>query len=219
MPVQKKSLQLFDNKKKKRKFVSNAVARNQKATVIDDINLSVTRTRGLLLYGADGITDTDDILYGKKQNKQDAEEVAGSENTDDKKNEIITEMYDDETKLAPMDDMIRNMMGYLTRGGSLFTDPYQDELDVNRPDPSNSSDSNPTEIQSTSVKTSGRGAASWDPRLMRVDAFVTSASGANATQIPFSSETAASAYYEQVFNIEIGAIEESGRGNADPYTT
>lgn len=55
---------------------------------------------------------------------------------------------------------------------------------------------------------------------MRVDAWVKANDGAaNAMLIPFSSETAASAYYNQVFNIEIGAIEESGKGNADPYTT
>lgn len=145
MPVQKKSLQIFDNKKKRRIFMSSVVKRNQKATEIDDINLSVSRTRGLLLYGASEITDTDEILYGNN-NKQDAEEIAGSDNTDDKKNDFITDLFYDQDKLAPMDDMIRNMMGYLTRGGSLFTDSGQNVLNVNRPNPSNSGDSNPSEI-------------------------------------------------------------------------
>lgn len=121
MPVQKKSLQLFDQKRRRRDFTSSAVKRNKKAAVIDDVHLSMSRTRNLLLYGASEITDTNDILYGKK--KDDAEEIAESEQSDDKKNEQITDIMFDSEKLPAMDQNIRNMVNYMTMGGSLFTDP------------------------------------------------------------------------------------------------
>lgn len=55
-----------------------------------------------------------------------------------------------------------------------------------------------------------RHAAAWDPRLIRIDGFLaTQKNSPGQIIVPFASDTAASAYFDEVFTIEKAAYEEA----------
>ena len=156
-----------------------------------------------MILGASG---DDEFVYSESEVKDIFDNPL---TTDDDKQSSITDILATNSKV--LDSYIKEVANLTNNGGALFAGSGVTDFNADRPngtlDLGNASGG---EASQSVVANVGKSAIAWDPRIIRVDAFLSKSTGGIAV-VPFSSDTAASAYYNQLFNIEVAVANEVGK--------
>lgn len=177
-----KSLKLI-NKKKSYKHSTEQVH-----TTVDETEIS-SPTREMT-FGASSISS----LFGFNFSDEDRQNAVTDYN--------ISQLNDEQNE--NMQSLIQTMINGMQAGGG----DVVESLNKNNIYSSNISNGNYIANTDISEENSTNNVGAWDPRLIRIDAFVSTAESREGNIIvPFASETASSAFFSELFSIEKGVID------------
>lgn len=120
--------------------------------------------------------------------KKAAADITGK--TDEVKQAVMSELFGQSEAVQTMDDYIQQMISQMTLGSA-------EEVELIKPAVVQGVEINGTTNEVSAAGVSEESAASFDPRLVRFDAFKT-----GDALVPFSDATAASVYYDMVYSVE-----------------
>lgn len=153
--------------------------------------------------------ESDVMLFGAGSNGNSTkDEVLGVIEDDSKSDEQKQNTVSDIISKSDSKDVENNMQQYISDMIDALTVANSGDIEINGSDSVDGVDANIVAGEGSEINPATN-AAAWDPRLARMDGFVSD----NQLIIPFASATAAGAYFEEVFTIERAAYDEATGGS------
>ena len=153
--------------------------------------------------------ESDVMLFGAGSNGNSTkDEVLGVTEDDSKSDEQKQNEVSDISSESDSEEVEHNMQQYISDMIDALTLANSGDIEINGGDDVDGVDANIIAGEGSEINPATN-AAAWDPRLARMDGFVSD----NQLIIPFASATAAGAYFEEVFTIERAAYDEATGGS------